>query len=99
MIRIPKHDLGFSISGWTRYEMHQTRLDLSIVFGHTGSSNNYKSIVEGGLITGGTSDRTGRQASFLSTVDPLEEPLPDFIKFPTDEPRIGAPQTFKKIRS
>ena len=29
---------------------------------HTGSSNNYRSIVEGGLIAGGTSDRRGRQA-------------------------------------
>ena len=32
---------------------------------HTGSSNNYRSIV-GGLIAGGTSDRSGRQACFFS---------------------------------
>ena len=31
MIRIPKPDLGFSASGWKRYQMHQTDLDLSIV--------------------------------------------------------------------
>ena len=32
----------------------------------TGSSNNYRSIVEGELIAGGTSGRRGRQACFFS---------------------------------
>ena len=36
---------------------------------HTGSLNNYRSIVEGRPIDGGTSDRRGRQACLLSAMD------------------------------
>ena len=46
------------------------------------------SIVEEGLIAGGTSDGRGTEACFFPAVDPLEEPLPDFTEFPKDEPRM-----------
>ena len=48
------------------------------------------------LIAGGTSDRRGRQACFLSAVDPLEEPLPDSKEFSHKETLNDAPRTFKK---
>ena len=50
--------------------------------------NNYWPIVEGGLIAGGTSDRRGRQACIFSAMNPLEEPLRDFIELRTDEPQM-----------
>ena len=34
MIRISTHDLGIATSGWTRYQMHQTGLDLNVVLIH-----------------------------------------------------------------
>ena len=49
---------------------------------HSGTSNNYRSTDGGGLIAGGTSDRRRRQACFLSAMDPLEVPLPDFTEIP-----------------
>ena len=48
---------------------------------HTVSSKNWRSFVEGGLIAGGTSDRTRGQACFVSVMDLLEEPLSDFIEY------------------
>ena len=41
----------------------------------SGSANIYRSIVEGGLIAGGPSDHSGRQAPVFSAMDPLEDPL------------------------
>ena len=46
---------------------------------------NRRRSIDGG---GGTSDRGGIQASFFSAVETLEELLPDFIEFPTNEPRM-----------
>ena len=40
----------------------------------------YRSIIEGGLIAGGTSDRRGRQDCFFSAMDPLEKSLPEVFK-------------------
>ena len=44
---------------------------------HTGSLNNCRSLVQGGLIAGGTSDRKGRQAWFFSAMPPLDNSLPE----------------------
>ena len=66
---------------------------------HAGSSNNYRSVVEGGLVAGGTSDRRGRQACFFSGMNPMEEPLPCVIEFLTNEPRMAHYKHSKKSRS
>ena len=55
---------------------------------HTRPSNNFRSIVEGGLIAGGTTHRRGRQACFFSAADPLES-LPDFQEFAKNETRMA----------
>ena len=55
---------------------------------HTGSSNNYRSIVQGGLIAEGTIDRTGRQACFFSAMHPLDNPLPEVSDVPTGVPEM-----------
>ena len=43
---------------------------------HTGASNNFRSIVKGGQIAGGTSASRGRPACFFSVMDSLEELCP-----------------------
>ena len=77
---------------WTRYQMDLTGSDWNIVLTHavTGTyhwQQNYRGIVEGWLIAGGASDRRGRQA-FFSTMDPLEELLPNFKEFHTKGQKI-----------
>ena len=54
----------------------------------TRSSNSYRSIVQGGLIGGGTCDRGGRQRCFFSAMHPLGKPLPEVSDVPTNIPKM-----------
>ena len=66
------------------FTLHEFPYEWNVDIYHTVSSHNHMSIAEGGEIAGGTSDRRGRQACFFSAMDLLEEPLPDFTDFPTN---------------
>ena len=44
MIRIRKHDLGISTSGWTRYQMHLTGSDLNVALARTENPRCTRSI-------------------------------------------------------
>ena len=39
LMRRQKHDLGISTSGWTRYQLHQTRSDLNVALTQTENLN------------------------------------------------------------
>lgn len=90
------HQIGFDLNlvlthaeNFSTSDQFRVTVTYQELIHHTESSINYRSIVEGGQIAGGTSDRRGRQACFFPAMDPLEELVPDLIQFSTNEPRMA----------
>ena len=61
---------------------------------HTGSSNNYRSIFQEGLLAGDTEDRTGRQTYFFSRVHPLDNSLTEESDVPSRRPKLDTVYIF-----